>query len=121
MNIQELYEIFKQHPEITTDSRTCPVGSIFFALKGETFDGNAYAKASLEKGCAYAVVDEKEYTDEQDERIILVDDALQTLQDLARFHREKLGTTIVGVTGSNGKTTTKELIAAVLHKKDKIH
>ncbi|MBR3531696.1 MAG: UDP-N-acetylmuramoyl-tripeptide--D-alanyl-D-alanine ligase [Bacteroidaceae bacterium] len=121
MNIQELYEIFKQHPEITTDSRTCPVGSIFFALKGETFDGNAYAKASLEKGCAYAVVDEKEYADEQDERIILVDDALQTLQDLARFHREKLGTTIVGVTGSNGKTTTKELIAAVLQKKYKIH
>lgn len=121
MDIQDLYEIFKQHPEITTDSRTCPVGSIFFALKGETFNGNAYAKASLEKGCAYAVVDEKEYADEHDERIILVDDALQTLQDLARFHREKLGTTIVGVTGTNGKTTTKELIAAVLQKKYKVH
>ena len=120
MKIQDLYEIFKQHPEITTDSRTCPEGSIFFALKGESFDGNAFAKASLEKGCAYAVIDEKEYADEQDERIILVDDALKALQDLARFHREKLGTTIIGVTGTNGKTTTKELIAAVLQKKYKV-
>ena len=120
MKIQDLYEIFKQHPEITTDSRTCPEGSIFFALKGESFDGNAFAKASLEKGCAYAIIDEKEYADEQDERIILVDDALKTLHDLARFHREKLDTTIIGVTGTNGKTTTKELIAAVLQKKYKV-
>lgn len=117
MDIQRLYAIFLQHPVITTDSRDCPKDSIFFALKGETFDGNAYAKAALDKGCAYAVVDEPQYADEDDERIILVENVLTTLQALANYHRRQLGITIVGVTGTNGKTTTKELIAAVLSKK----
>jgi UDP-N-acetylmuramoyl-tripeptide--D-alanyl-D-alanine ligase len=120
MELKDLYERFLQHPTITTDSRDVPAGSIFFALKGETFDGNAYAKMALEKGAAYAVIDEREYAEEDNERLILVEDVLTTLQELARHHRETLGTTIVGITGTNGKTTTKELIATVLKKKYKV-
>ena len=114
MNISELYKIFTAHPSVTTDSRDCPKGSVFFALKGASFNGNAFAKAALEKGCAYAVVDEKEYAAEGDSRYILVDDCLKTLQRLAKHHRRTLGTKIIGITGTNGKTTTKELLAAVL-------
>lgn len=117
MDKKNLYELFLQHPTITTDSRNVPEGSLFFALKGETFDGNAYAKMALEKGAAYAVIDEKEYADENNERLILVDDVLVALQQLAKFHRVHLGTPIIGITGTNGKTTTKELIATVLKKK----
>lgn len=120
MDIKDLYDIFKQHPVVTTDSRDCPQGSIFFALKGASFDGNAYAKAALDKGCAYAVVDEKEYADPEDKRIIPVDDALRTLQALANYHRKVMGTVIIGITGTNGKTTTKELTAAVLQKKYRV-
>ena len=112
MDIKELYKLYQQHPEITTDSRNCPEGSIFLALKGETFNGNQFAQAALEKGCAYAIVDEKEY--QTDERIILVDDCLQTFKDLAREHRRQFDMPVVGITGTNGKTTTKELIRAVL-------
>ena len=111
----DLYSLFLQHPVITTDSRDCPQGSIFFALKGDTFNGNQYAAAALEKGCAYAVVDEAEYA--VDDRFILVPDVLTALQQLANEHRRALGTRIIGVTGTNGKTTTKELIATVLSKK----
>ena len=100
---------------MTTDTRNCPEGSMFIALKGETFNGNMFARQALEKGCRYAVVDEAEYADA--ERIILVDDCLKTLQMLAREHRRALGTPIVGITGTNGKTTTKELIATVLQKR----
>ena len=117
MEISELYEIFKQHPVVTTDSRDCPVGSLFFALKGASFNGNKFAAAALEKGCAYAVVDEAEYVVEGDARFILVDNCLHTLQQLARYHRRALGTPIIGITGTNGKTTTKELTAAVLLQK----
>ena len=117
MNIAELYNIFTSHPTVTTDSRECPEGSIFFALKGASFNGNAFAAKALEQGCAYAVVDEAQYAVQGDSRYILTDNCLDTLQQLARHHRRTLGTKIVGVTGTNGKTTTKELIATVLAEK----
>jgi hypothetical protein len=113
MSIEEIYSIFRCHPTITTDSRNCPEGSIFFALKGENFNGNAYASNALQQGSAFAVIDDKQYYDPADSRMILVDDVLTTLQQLARHHRRQLGTPIIGITGTNGKTTTKELIAAV--------
>lgn len=113
MEISELYNIFCEHPVVTTDTRDCPAASIFFALKGETFDGNLFANKALEAGCAYAVVDNAEVA-ATDERFILVDDVLTTLQQLAAYHRRVLGTPIVQITGTNGKTTTKELTAAVL-------
>ena len=116
MEISQLYQIFQQHPVVTTDSRDCPEGSIFFALKGASFDGNKFAAAALQKGCAYAVVDEAEYATDP-ERCILVPDCLTALQQLARHHRRALGTKIIGITGTNGKTTTKELVATVLAQK----
>jgi len=111
----QLYDIFLQHPIICTDSRVCPEGSLFFALKGDNFNANAFALSALEKGCAYAVVDEAEFA--IDERFVLVDNVLEALQQLATTHRKQIGTTIIGITGTNGKTTTKELIAAVLQEK----
>ena len=117
MTTEQLYKIFERHPVVTTDSRDCPAGSIFFALKGESFNGNKFAAAALQQGCAFAVVDEAEYCPPNDERYILVDDVLRAFQLLARHHRRTLGTRIVGITGTNGKTTTKELLAAVLGQK----
>ena len=120
MEIKELYEIYKAHPVVTTDSRNCPEGSIFFALKGETFDGNKFALQALEKGCAYAVVDDSSFLTPHSS-LILVDNVLDTLQQLARYHREQLDIPFVGITGTNGKTTTKELVATVLSKKYRVH
>ena len=115
MDIKELYQLYQQHPCITTDSRDCPKDSIFLALKGESFDGNKFAASSIEKGCAYAIIDEPEY--KQDDRFILVDNCLQTFKDLAREHRRQFDIPVIGITGTNGKTTTKELIATVLQQK----
>ncbi|MFW5755060.1 MAG: UDP-N-acetylmuramoyl-tripeptide--D-alanyl-D-alanine ligase [Tangfeifania sp.] len=115
MTIEEIYRIFKNSTQVVTDSRRIVEGSMFFALKGEKFNGNEYAAEALEKGASFAIIDEKGYAKNQ--RTILVDDALETLQQLANFHRKQLGTTILAITGSNGKTTTKELIAAVLSTK----
>ena len=118
MEIKELYQLYQQHPCITTDSRDCPKGSIFLALKGESFNGNKFALQALEKGCSYAIVDEDlENLDKLDDRIIKVDDCLQTFKDLAREHRRQFDIPVIGITGTNGKTTTKELVAAVLSQK----
>ncbi len=121
MEIKELYQLYQQHPCITTDSRDCPEGSIFLALKGESFNGNKFALQALEKGCSYAIVDENldnlDGLDDQEKRIIKVDDCLQTFKDLAREHRRQFDIPVIGITGTNGKTTTKELVAAVLSQK----
>ncbi|WP_373826621.1 UDP-N-acetylmuramoyl-tripeptide--D-alanyl-D-alanine ligase [Bacteroides heparinolyticus] len=114
MDITSLYRIFRECTCVSTDSRNCPQGSLFIALKGENFNGNAFAAKALEQGSAYAVVDEAEYAPAGDTHYILVENCLHTLQQLANHHRRQLGTCIIGITGTNGKTTTKELIAAVL-------
>ena len=120
MNIPELYNIFCRCGQVTTDTRNCPSGSLFVALRGATFNGNAFARQALEAGCAYAVIDDAEAAgydasaESADGRLILVDDALKTLQALAAHHRRTLKTPVVQITGTNGKTTTKELTAAVL-------
>lgn len=120
MKLSALYQIFLDCQLVTTDSRNCPEGSLFIALKGESFNGNAFAGKALETGCAYAIIDEPEYAVEGDQRYILVDDCLQTLQQLANYHRRQLGTRVIGITGTNGKTTTKELISAVLSQSHNI-
>ena len=114
MNIENLYKHFLECTEVTTDTRKCVAGSMFFALKGETFNGNKFAAKAIEEGCKYAVIDEPEY---QTDKTIFVDDCLKALQQLANYHRQTLKTPIIGVTGTNGKTTTKELTAAVLLQK----
>lgn len=115
ISIEELYKLFIGAKSVTKDTRDIPQGSIFFSLKGERFNGNQFAKEALEKGAAYAIIDEEKY--QSDERLLLVDDCLVTLQELAKYHRAQLNIPVLGITGSNGKTTTKELIGAVLSKK----
>lgn len=128
MDIQQLYQLYKEHPCITTDSRDCPKDSIFLALKGTSFNGNEFAIQALDKGCAYAIIDEKTVLDnlaasgdpaaqEKSKRLILVNDCLQTYKDLAREHRRQFNIPVIAITGTNGKTTTKELIRAVLSEK----
>ena len=116
-DIEHLYRCFVQSCGITTDTRQCEAGMMFVALRGANFDGNSYAAKALELGCSYVVVDNPDYAVEDDGRVLLVDDSLKALQQLARHHRRQLKTPIVGITGTNGKTTTKELVAAVLAKK----
>ncbi len=109
-----LYRLFAEYPRVTTDSRNIPEGSLFFALRGARFDGNAYAKQALYSGAAYAIVDDPAVV--ADHRYILVPDVLAALQQLASEHRQALGLPILAITGSNGKTTTKELITKVLER-----
>ena len=110
--IEQLYKIYLQHPQVQTDTRLLQPGDIFFALKGPNFNGNTFAPKALELGAAYAVVDEK--PKEKNDRLLLVGDVLTTLQDLALHHRKQFDIPFIAITGSNGKTTTKELIHAVL-------
>ncbi len=118
MDIRPLYNIYQRSRIVSTDSRKIVPGSIFFALKGDNFNGNKFAAGAIEQGAIAAVVDED--LPEQDERIIRVDNVLDTLQKLAGYHRMHSGITILAVTGSNGKTTTKELCKAVLAVKYKV-
>lgn len=112
MEIASLYQIFLRHPSVQTDTRKLQYGDIYFALKGEHFNGNDFALKALEMGAAYCVIDEEQPF--SDDRLIKVDDVLITLQQLAKYHRQQFNIPFIAITGSNGKTTTKELIHAVL-------
>lgn len=117
MKIEQLHALFLESSGIATDTRKIEENTLFFALKGDNFNGNSFAEKALETGAAYAIIDEEEFN--ISERTILVKNVLQTLQELANFHRKYLGIPIIALTGSNGKTTTKELINQVLSKKFK--
>lgn len=114
MTVEEIYSILQKCSGVTTDSRKCGPGLMFFALKGERFDGNEFVRGALEQGCPYAVMDNADLYDAQDSRMILVDNVLDTLQKVAAYHRRQLATPVIGITGTNGKTTTKELTNAVM-------
>jgi UDP-N-acetylmuramoyl-tripeptide--D-alanyl-D-alanine ligase len=115
MKTATLYNLYQQHFLVDTDTRNIRKNTIFFALKGDNFNGNTFAEQALKLGASYAVVDEKEF--QTNDRILLVTNVLKALQELANFHRKQLHIPIIGLTGSNGKTTTKELIHVVLSKK----
>jgi len=112
MEIKEIYALFQEHSTICTDSRKITKGAIFISLKGDNFNGNQYALKAILEGCSYAIIDEKEYDVHQN--TILVNNALKTLQELATYHRRQLNIPLIGITGTNGKTTSKELINVVL-------
>ena len=120
LSIEELYKIFLKHPLVITDSRKIEKGCLFFALKGDRFDGNDFAKSALEKGAAYAIVDNSELADESD-FFLLVENVLKTLQELAAYHRRQFDVPVIAITGTNGKTTTKELVSKVLDTQYKTH
>jgi UDP-N-acetylmuramoyl-tripeptide--D-alanyl-D-alanine ligase len=115
MDIASLYQLYLKSGKVSTDTRQIAPGSLFFAIKGPKYNANAFAQEALSKGASYAVVDEKEY--DTDDRTILVEDGLTALQQLATYHRDHLKIPVIGLTGSNGKTTSKELLNAVLSKK----
>lgn len=119
MDIAFLYESFLEHRSVCTDTRKVKQGDLFFALKGPNFNGNTYAETALDLGASFAIVDEADVV--KDDRYILVEDVLRSLQQLANHHRRTLGMPILAITGSNGKTTTKELVNAVMRKKYKTY
>jgi UDP-N-acetylmuramoyl-tripeptide--D-alanyl-D-alanine ligase len=115
MSVSELYQLFKKYPRVITDSRLVEKDSLFFALKGDNFNGNAFAASALEKGAAFSIIDDPKF--KSNDRCILVKDVLAALQELSRYHRQQLGIPVLAITGTNGKTTTKELVSAVLSQK----
>ena len=115
MKIKDIYTLYSKHFLVDTDTRNIRKNTIFFALKGSNFNGNEFAEKALNLGAIYSIVDDKKH--QTNTAIILVDDVLKTLQQLANYHRKQLNIPIIGLTGSNGKTTTKELINAVLTEK----
>src|SRR5690242_15865338 len=112
MTIEELYALYRRNPSVQTDTRKLKPGDMFFALKGDNFNGNEFASKAIESGAACAVIDEAKY--EIPGKTILVENVLTSLQQLAKHHREQFSIPVLAITGSNGKTTTKELIHAVL-------
>ncbi len=118
MNIEKLYQIYLVSTGISTDSRKSYPGSLFFALKGETFDGNKFAGIALSKGSSFAIVDDESLHGL--DKHIYVKNVLKTMQELAKLHRRQLNIPILAITGSNGKTTTKELCLSILSKKFKV-
>lgn len=113
VNIEQLYQIYLSHPSVQTDTRKLKPGDLFFALRGPNFNGNQYAAAALAAGAAYAVMDDPAFVTEPD-KMILVNDVLQTLQELALHHRQQFSVPFIAITGTNGKTTTKEMVRTVL-------
>lgn len=118
MNIQQLHEHYRSSSGACTDSRNIFEGCLFFALKGDNFNGNKFAREALDKGASFAVIDEEAY--QVPGRTLLVDDVLSSLQDLGRYHRRQMSARIIGLTGSNGKTTSKELLRQVLEQKYRV-
>lgn len=118
VTIEQIYSIFRQYPSVQTDTRKLKQGDLFFALKGNNFNGNLFAEQALQQGAAYAVIDEPQSNNAQ---FILVDDVLSTLQQLAKYHRKQFNIPFIAITGSNGKTTTKELVSAVLSSQYKTY
>jgi UDP-N-acetylmuramoyl-tripeptide--D-alanyl-D-alanine ligase len=119
LDIASLYKVYLQCPSVQTDTRKLKAGDLFFALKGPSFNGNEFAEAAINAGAAYAVVDEAQFV--KDDRYILVEDVLTALQQLAKYHRRQFDIPFIAITGSNGKTTTKELLTAVLQSRFKTY
>src|SRR6476659_8722892 len=119
MTIEEIYSVFLKYPSVQTDTRKLKTGDIFFALKGPSFNGNEFAQKAIDAGASYAVIDEEKYS--IDGSTILVDDVLNSLQQLAKYHRQQFDIPFIAITGSNGKTTTKELVHVVLSAKYKTY
>jgi UDP-N-acetylmuramoyl-tripeptide--D-alanyl-D-alanine ligase len=119
ISTEELYSKYIQHPIVCTDTRSIKKDSLFFALKGDSFNGNTFAAKALELGSSYAIIDEEQYC--ISDRFLLVDDVLTALQELSKYHRKQLSIPVIGITGSNGKTTTKELVSSVLSTKYKTY
>ena len=114
MTIKELYQIYLKHPIISTDTRKITEGCIFFALRGDNFNANEFAQEAIDKGAAYVIIDEPQKISSS--QCILVTDVLITLQELANFHRNQFKIPFIGITGSNGKTTSKELVNGIKSK-----